>query len=376
MTAANPPDSLPRLSPRACWRAALARDFRHDADFVFAVRSTGVYCRPSCPARRPRRQQVLFFGEPAAAEREGFRPCHRCRPREALVLHPDAALVNRAAEYLAARVSEPIPLAELARAVGASPGRVQRTFCRALGVSPRQLAEALRLGRFKSLVQAGASITEALYESGFGSPSRLYERSNTRLGMTPATYRRGGEGMLIGYTIVRSPLGRMLVAATRRGISAVYFGKSAASLVETLRREYPRAELRLAGSDFSCWVRALLRHLHGRQPRLDLPLEIQATAFEQRVWQELRRIPYGATRTYSQLALAVGKLRGARAVARACAANPVSVVVPCHRVVRADGSLAGYRWGLDRKRALLALERATVVSRRESWRSGHRQQAI
>jgi len=366
MNAARAANAVPRLSARACWRAVLARDFRRDADFVFAVRSTGVYCRASCPARRPRRQQVLFFSGPTAAEREGFHPCRRCRPHEKRTLPPEGALANRAANYLAARAGEPIRLTELAGAVGASPGRVQKVFCRALGVSPRQLAEALRLGKFKSLVRAGASITEALYGAGFGSSSRLYERSNARLGMTPAAYRRGGEGMQIGYTIVRSPLGRLLVAGTRRGISAVYFGESPESLVETLRREYPRAEVRRSGGDFSRWVRALLKHLDGRQPRLDLSLDIRATAFEERVWQELRRIPYGATRTYSQVALALGKPRGARAVARACAANPVSVVVPCHRVVRADGSLAGYRWGLDRKRALLALERTGATSRRES----------
>ena len=359
-------NSSPRLSPQACWRAVLDRDFRRDASFVFAVRSTGIYCRPSCPARRPRRQQVLFFSGPAAAEREGFRPCRRCRPHEERALPGEAALANRAAEYLAARARGPVRLAELARALGVGTGRLQRTFRRALGVSPRQLAEALRLGRFKSLVRAGASVAEAVYEAGFGSSSRLYERSNTCLGMTPGAYRRGGEGMHIGYTIVRSPLGPLLVAATRRGISAVCFGKSSESLVKTLRGEYPRAELRRSGADFSRWVRSLLRHLHGRQARLNLPLDVQATAFQERVWQELRRIPWGSTRTYSQVALAMGKPRGARAVARACAANPVSVVVPCHRVVRADGSPGGYRWGLGRKRALLALESAAVDLRGKS----------
>jgi len=348
--------TIQHLSPRACWRAVLARDSRRDADFVFAVLSTGIYCRPSCPARRPQRRQVVFFADPGAAEREGFRACRRCRPRDAVVR--DETFIEKAARHLAARAGEPIRLDELARAMGVSPGHLQRTFRRTLGISPRHFAEALRLGRFKSLVRSGTSITDSLYASGFGSSSRLYERSNTRLGMTPAAYRRGGEGMQIGYTIVRSPLGRLLVAATSRGISAVYLGASDAKLLEVLREEYPRAEIRSAGGDFSRWVRALLKHLRGQQPKLDLPLDVQATAFEQRVWQELRRIPYGSTRTYTEVARALGKPRAVRAVARACATNPVSIVVPCHRVIRADGSLAGYRWGLDRKRALLARERA------------------
>lgn len=364
----KPSSSLPSpvqaLSPRACWRAVLARDARHDADFVFAVLSTGIYCRPSCPARRPGRRQVLFFSEPHAAERQGFHPCRRCRPRE--TAGPGAALIERAARFLSSRSGEPIRLHDLARALGASPSHLQRTFRRTLGISPRHFVEALRMGRFRALVRSGASVTQSLYESGFGSSSRLYERSNTRLGMTPATYRRGGEGMEIGYTIARSPLGRLLVAATRRGISAVYLGESDARLLAALRKEYPRAEIRTTRGDFSRWVRTLLKHLRGRQPRLDLPLDVQATAFEQRVWQELRRIPYGTTRTYSQVARALGQPRAVRAVAHACAVNPVSIVVPCHRVIRADGSLAGYRWGLKRKRALLAREHAAARATRHS----------
>ncbi len=347
-----------RLMPQACWSAVLHRDARRDADFVFAVRSTGIYCRPSCPARRPDRHQVVFFREPDAAERHGFRPCRRCRPREAASRL--AALVQNAARYIRAHADERIRLGELAAALGCSPGHLQRTFRRATGISPRQFAEALRLRRFKSGVRAGSSVTHSLYDAGFGSSSRLYERSNVQLGMTPATYRRGGEGMRIGYTIARSPLGRLLVAATERGISAVYLGDADAPLRRELREEYPRAEIHPAGGDFSRWVRALLEHLSGARPKLDLPLDVRATAFQQRVWQELRRIPYGATRTYSQIARALGKPAATRAVARACATNPVSLVVPCHRVIREDGNLAGYRWGLRRKQALLAREHAAA----------------
>ncbi len=347
-----------RLLPQACWSAVLRRDARRDADFVFAVRSTGIYCRPSCPARRPNRHQVVFFPEPDAAERQGFRPCRRCRPREAASRL--AALVQNAARYIRARADEPVRLRELAAALGCSPGHLQRTFRRATGISPRQFAEALRLRRFKSGVRSGSSVTHSLYDAGFGSSSRLYERSNVQLGMTPATYRRGGEGMKIGYTIVRSPLGRLLVAATERGISAVYLGDADAPLRRELREEYPRAEIRLAGGDFSRWVHALLEHLSGAQPKLDLPLDVRATAFQQRVWQELRRIPYGATRTYGQVARSLGAPKASRAVARACATNPVSIVVPCHRVIREDGHLAGYRWGLKRKQVLLAHEHAAA----------------
>lgn len=364
-----------RLRAQVCWSAVLSRDARRDADFVFAVRSTGIYCRPSCPARRPDRSQVVFFPEPDAAERHGFRPCRRCRPREAAKPDRVGALVQKAARYIRAHAEEPVKLSALAAALGCSPGHLQRTFRRATGISPRQFAEALRLRRFKSGVRSGSSVTDSLYEAGFGSSSRLYERSNAQLGMTPATYGRGGEGMKIGYTIVRSPLGRLLVAATERGISAVYLGDADAPLRRELRQEYPRAEIHPAGGEFSRWVRALLKYLSGTQPkaaragRLDLPLDVRATAFQQRVWQELRRIPYGATRTYGQIARALGKPAATRAVARACATNPVSVVVPCHRVIRQDGSLAGYRWGLKRKQALLAREGAAA------GKSAHRSRA-
>ena len=239
-----------------------------------------------------------------------------------------------------------------------------RAFRKIMGITPRQYADAQRLRRVKSRMKKGDNVTTALYEAGYGSASRLYERVPSHLGMTPAAYRRGGAGMRIEYTITGSPLGRLLVGATQRGISAVYLGASDAALRSALRKEYPRAELApvakgresRSGGSLAVWVEEIVGHLRGQQPHLDLPTDVQATAFQQRVWKELRRIPYGATRTYAEVARAIGRAKAVRAVARACATNPVSVVVPCHRVVREDGSLAGYRWGIDRKRALLARE--------------------
>ncbi len=349
------------LHPQRCWRAVLARDARMDGRFVYAVRSTGIYCRPSCPARRAGRNQVRFFPLPEAAEREGFRPCRRCQPERA-TRGPRAELIQRVCRNIEAHLDGPLTLAALAVTAGTGPHRLLRAFQRAMGITPRQYADALRLRRLKTQLRKGDDVTTALYEAGYGSSSRLYERSDAQLGMTPATYRRGGRGMRIGYTIVDSPLGRLLVAATTRGICAVYLSDSDARIETTLQREYPNAEVRRETNGLRHWVRALVNHLHGRQPKLDLPLDLQATAFQRLVWQALRAIPYGATRSYSEIARAIGRPRATRAVARACATNPASVVIPCHRVVREDGHLGGYRWGLDRKRALLERESLAAKS--------------
>jgi AraC family transcriptional regulator of adaptative response/methylated-DNA-[protein]-cysteine methyltransferase len=242
-----------------------------------------------------------------------------------------------------------------------APHQLERAFRRVMGITPRQYADAQRMRRLKSNLRKGDDVTTALYDAGFGSSRGLYERAPSQLGMTPGTYRQGGAGMQIHYTIVDSPLGRLLVAATDRGISALYLGEKDAPLKAALQKEYPRAEIDsdTGGSrNLGGWVSKILEHLRGKEPQLDLPTDVQATAFRRRVWEELKRIPYGATRTYSEVARAIGRPRAIRAVARACATNPVSVVVPCHRVVRADGNLAGYRWGLGRKRALLEHESA------------------
>ncbi len=332
------------------WQATLARDSRADGSFVLAVRSTHIYCRPSCPARRPLRRNVTFYRTREEAEKEGYRPCLRCRPNE---ISGPVALVQRAASQLAESSEEGVRLGVLARTLGTTQATLRRAFLRVTGLKPRELAEALRIKRFKAMLRAGKSIADALYETGYGSSSRVYERSDAQLGMTPATYRKGGQGMKIGYTIAKSPVGKVLVGATERGVSAVYLGDAENTMIAELREEYAPAT-----DSFQRWVREIVQRIEGKQPRLELPLDLQATAFQRRVWKELQQIPRGRTRTYSQVARSLGKPKAVRAVARACATNPVSIVVPCHRVIREDGALAGYRWGLSRKEQLLAQERA------------------
>jgi len=354
-----------RRNEARLWRAVLSRDRSADDRFVFAVRSTGIYCRPSCPSRRPGRSQVVFYSAPRAAEHEGFRACRRCRPNMAKPSDPHANAVAKVCRQIEASLTErsgaaenhALKLSALAVSAGISAHQLERAFQRLLGITPRQYADAQRMQRLKAQLRKGDDVTTALYDAGFGSSSRLYERAPEQLGMTPATYRRGGKGMQISYTIVASPLGRLLVAATQRGISALYLGEDDAKLEAELAREYPTAEIRRNRNGLQEWVRALLAHLRGQEPNLEMPTDVQATAFQRRVWEELRRIPYGTTRTYTQIARAIGKPSAIRAVARACATNPVSIVVPCHRVVREDGNLAGYRWGLDRKKSLQERER-------------------
>jgi AraC family transcriptional regulator of adaptative response/methylated-DNA-[protein]-cysteine methyltransferase len=350
------PDESPPLDDEGRWQAVLARDARRDGTFVFGVRSTGIYCRPSCPARRPRRERVVFFALPEAAEGAGFRACRRCQPRAARTGDPRAAWVRRLCRHIDRHLDEPLTLAGLSGPAGVGPHHLQRTFKRLMGITPRQYAEARRLGVLKAHLKGGRAVTEATYEAGYGSSSRVYEHARERLGMTPATYRRGGRGMRLRYAIVDCPLGRLLVAGTERGLSAVSLADDDARLEKALREEYPAAEIRRDDVGLGPWVRALLRHLDGEEPHLDLPLDVQATAFQWRVWRELRRIPFGQTRSYGEIARELGQPTAARAVARACATNRVSILIPCHRVIAEDGRLAGYRWGIERKRALLARE--------------------
>jgi AraC family transcriptional regulator of adaptative response/methylated-DNA-[protein]-cysteine methyltransferase len=375
----NPKQALKLTSRRpvkALWRAIETRDHGADGAFVYAVRSTGIYCRPSCPSRRPRREQVVFFSHPEAAERQGFRACLRCRPNAAPPHDPSIEKVRgvcRAMDNLILAdagdsAGTDLSLAALSAKAGMGPHHLERAFRRVMGITPRQYADAQRMRRLKSSLKKGDDVTTALYEAGFGSSSRLYERAPSHLGMTPGTYRTGGAGMRIHYTIADSPLGRMLLGATDRGISALYIGDSDSKLETALHEEYPRAEILRDRNGLSGWLQEILAHLRGRGPNLDLPTDVQATAFQRRVWEELRRIPYGATRTYSEVARAIGRPAAIRAVARACATNPVSVVVPCHRVVRQDGNLAGYRWGLDRKRSLLERESSARKSSSDAGR--------
>ncbi len=363
-TQSNPlPSAIPALARKKCLEAVAAHDARMDGAFVYGVRSTGIYCRPSCPSRRPDRKHILLFVRPEAAEQAGFRACQRCHPRQARS-SPRADLVRRVCREIEGNPEGPVSLGTLAERTGLSPAHLQRTFRQAMGITPRQYADAIRVARFKSELRKGKDVTTAMHEVSYGSASRLYEKSDAQLGMTPATYRRGGSGMNIAYTIAPCALGRVLVAATERGISAVYLGDRDSELVTALREEYPRAEIRSSSGEHTDWVRAIVRHLAGSNPRLDLPTDVLATAFQRRVWEALRSIPMGSTRTYSEVARSIGQPSAIRAVARACATNPVSIVVPCHRVVRTDGTPAGYRWGIERKQSLLERERRTVKRER------------
>jgi AraC family transcriptional regulator of adaptative response/methylated-DNA-[protein]-cysteine methyltransferase len=348
----------PALDESLCWQAIQTRDAAFDGRFFYGVATTGVFCRPACSSRQPRRENVVFFASRDEAHRAGYRACQRCRPDAAT---PLAELVEKVCRYLEENRETPVSLDELGAEFGVSPAHLQRMFKAALGVTPRQYAEKLRLEAFKTEVRQGRPVTDALYEAGYGSSSRLYEKSGAQLGMTPAVYRRGGAGMHIVYAVAACPLGRLLVAATERGICAVTLGDEDAELRKNLHAEFPSADIKTdATPALREWTEKIVRHLEGRQPRLDLPLDVQSTAFQQRVWDELRRIPYGQTTTYNQIAARLGQPTATRAVARACATNPAALVTPCHRVVGADGALTGYRWGVERKRELLAREKASV----------------
>ena len=344
------------LDREQAWRAVEQRDARFDGRFVYAVRSTRIYCRPSCPSRRPLRDRVSFYSGPSAAEQDGFRACLRCRPREA-GLAPAAAAVERARAHIEQHPDESLTLAALAREIGVSPFHLQRTFKRLIGVSPREYQSTLRVKRLKSRLRAGDTVSRATYEAGFSSSSRVYERSDEQLGMTPATYRRGGTGMHIDYTIADSPFGRLLVGATERGVCAIALGETDDALVNGLRRDFPNAEIAPGNDAHRDWVAAIVAHISKGTEHVEVPLDVLGTRFQQRVWAMLRRIPPGHTNTYSEIAAALGSPRATRAVARACATNRISILIPCHRVVRTDGSLGGYRWGVERKQRLLESER-------------------
>src|ERR1700741_979376 len=339
------------------WQAVMAKDARFDGQFVFAVSSTGVYCRPSCPSSRAHRERVKFFELPEAAEQAGFRACLRCQPQRAHILDPQIDLVQRVCRLLNSNDSETLKLAELATQAGVSQFHLQRTFKKVMGISPRQYLAARKSDNFKTLVRKGESVTSSLYESGFNSSSRLYEHAAEELGMTPATYSRGGRGVDISYTITASPMGRLLVAVTERGVCAVRMADTDAELEQDLREEFPNAQLKRDDSALRESVQKILTHLDKNEPRLDLPLDIKATAFQRQVWEHLRAIPYGQTVSYGDVAKALGKPGAVRAVGRACATNPVALVIPCHRVVREDKTLGGYRWGLQRKQKVHDLER-------------------
>jgi AraC family transcriptional regulator of adaptative response/methylated-DNA-[protein]-cysteine methyltransferase len=348
------------LNPDGCWKAVLARDSSHDGAFLFAVSTTGVYCRPSCPARRPRRENVQFFSKPEQAEKAGFRACLRCRPKSAG--DRQGTRIQAICRYIERHLDDPITLSRLGAEFQISPFHLQRTFKRVLGVSPKAYADSCRMRLLKQNLQAGHNVTRALYDAGYGSSSRLYERTASQLGMTPDRYRRGAVATDIRYTCAASPLGRMLVAATEKGICAIHFATTDNELVEGLKREFPFAARKHDPDSMREWVQALRHQLSGHPLSEELPLDIQATAFQKRVWSYLQSLPLGATRSYGEVAAAIGQPTAARAVARACATNPVAVAIPCHRVIREDGDLGGYRWGIERKRSLLDMEQKQAQS--------------
>lgn len=343
------------------WRAVLARDAAADGTFVFAVQSTGVYCRPSCPARRPRRDRVRFFHEPRNAAQAGYRPCRRCRPEDPRGRDGEVALAERACRFIEGHLDEPLRLETLAAALGSSPQVVRRAFARVLRISPKRYVDACRLDLVKARLRAKSAVTAALYDAGYGSSSRLYGRAAQRLGMTPATYRRGGAGATIRYTTAATPLGRLLVGETNRGVCAVSLANGDAPQIAALRKEFPAARLERDDATLEPAVRSIVAYLEGRETHLDLPVDIRATAFQGRVWDALRAIPYGATKSYSEVARAIGRPAAVRAVAQACASNPVPLIIPCHRVIRSNGDLGGYGLGVERKRTLLERERKVAA---------------
>jgi AraC family transcriptional regulator of adaptative response/methylated-DNA-[protein]-cysteine methyltransferase len=347
------------LDLEECWAAVTARDAQADGRFFYAVATTGVYCRPSCASRLPRRENVRFFEDAAAAEAAGFRPCKRCRPAEDSAAARHLAAIGKACALL--RDSEGVPgLDQLAAAAGMSRYHFHRVFKQVTGTTPRDYARTQRLGRFAEALEAGESVAAAVYAAGFGSGSRAYEAAPQGLGMTPGKRQRGGDGETIRFVTLATPLGHALVAATARGLCMTALAEDPAELVVQLRARFPAASLVAADAELCAWAERIVHFITQPQECLDLPLDIRGTAFQARVWRALRKIPPGSTATYTEIAAAIGAPRAVRAVARACAANRLAVIVPCHRVVRSDGGLGGYRWGVEKKRALLARERATL----------------
>ena len=332
------------------WKAVERRDPSFDGQFYYGVVTTGVYCRPSCGARTPLRQNVRFYATAADAERDGLRACLRCRPTE-----DTAAPMRELCQYIESHADERLTLDELAKVAGLSRFHLQRTFKSVIGVSPREYQESFRMARLKKGLRESGGVADAVYEAGFGSSSRVYERSDAKLGMTPGEYRAGGKGVEISYTTFETPLGEMLIGATDRGICFLQFGAS----VEDLRQEFPAAKVTESHGkreELRKWGREIAKFFAG-----DFPLAPSGTPFQMQVWEYLRSIPRGETRTYSEVAAGIGRASAVRAVASACASNRVALLVPCHRVIRGDGELGGYRWGVERKKALLEAEgRATV----------------
>jgi AraC family transcriptional regulator, regulatory protein of adaptative response / methylated-DNA-[protein]-cysteine methyltransferase len=340
------------------WRAMRENDVRFDGVFFVGVKTTGIYCRPTCRARLPKRENVEFHISRESAVKGGFRACKRCKPELDTAISPKVETVIKACYVIEKSDVESLSLQTLGNETNVSPTYLQKVFKEIVGVSPKQYADEIRMQRFKRQVKRSGDVTNAMYEAGFGSSRGLYEKASERLGMTPATYKKGGQGMRINFTIIDSKLGRLLIGATEKGICSVTFGDDDKLLADNLFKEYPNAEFNLADDKFKNYAKTILSHLNGDQKTLDLPLDLRATAFQMRVWATLRQIPYGETRSYSDVAKEIGNERAVRAVARACATNPVALVTPCHRVIGSNGNLSGYRWGIERKKTLLETEHA------------------
>lgn len=351
--------SLKDDSPDRYWQAVLDRDSSQDGAFYYAVLTTGVYCRPSCGARTPLRKNVRFYASREAAQKDNLRPCQRCRPDvDYDALHD---LMHAMCRYIKENHQQPLTLAQLAEQAGMSASHFQKCFKKTIGMSPRKYQEACRIDQFKDDLKLGKSVTSAIHNSGYESSSRVYEKLDTHIGMTPSSYRKGGENEMISYASKRTPLGRVMIGATDRGICFLQFADDDATLLAQLKGEYPKAEIRpmpkKSQSAFSQWMSKLNVFLAGKERELKLPLDIHGTAFQRMVWEYLVSIPAGELQSYTEVAKAIGKPRAVRAVASACANNKISIAIPCHRVIRGDGNLAGYKWGLARKRTLIDLER-------------------
>lgn len=340
----------------ARYQVIVARDRSADGAFIVAVRTTGVYCRPYCPSRTPKRENVTFYETPEQARSAGYRACRRCKPDESVAPDPRLDPVRAACRAIESAEDECPSLEALGAVAGISPFHLQRGFKAVMGITPREYWDARRVGRLKRNLKAGEGVAMALYGAGYGSSSRLYEKARAQLGMTPASYGKGGEGAVIAYAFADTALGRVIVGATESGICFVGLGDSDDALVGELRGDFPRATLAADPGGLGETLASIAGMLEGREPHAALPLDIRGTAFQRQVWQALTAIPMGETRTYAELAAAIGRPKAIRAVGSACANNPVSLIVPCHRAVGTDGTLRGYRWGLERKRKLIDTE--------------------
>jgi len=346
--------AISQLSDVDKWNAVLARNETMDGEFVTAVRTTGIYCKPSCPAKHPHRTNVVFYAGPSEAEQAGFRPCKRCNPRENVSARSE--LIQRICKYIDSNLDEKLTLSSLSQEAGLSLFHFQRIFKKVLGVSPRQYIETRRVEKLKRSLTRGETVTNALYDAGFTSRSRLYERPQSQLGVHPGLFRRGGEGLQIQYTIVDSPVGRLLLGATRKGVCAVCMGASDEAVEAALREDYYAADLQRDDESMKDWAGHFSKYFEGREFPRNLPIDVQATAFQWKVWKHLQTIPYGQTVSYSKIAERIGNPKAVRAVANACASNHVALIVPCHRIVGSKGELRGYRWGIKRKQAILSIE--------------------